>query len=194
MRQSWIYILPLSIITPLLIRSYIEAHNSLTLGKNFEKSGALKQAILEYSDAVSWNSPFNFYADQAREQLTRLIVSDALSKELKLQGLLELKRGLTSSRGILSSFEDQRLLANLEDEVRKLVGGESKIRDLHPPKVSFVYQLLAQLAFWIWILATISTIWTGVTSKGEIVKGRFISGIGLASIFFLIWLYLLTFA
>jgi hypothetical protein len=142
-----------------------------------------------------WQSPFNSIPWQSAEQAFVETMEGGFTEEERAELLWELRAALFGSRSVIrpetvghKSDLLQKIDAILLPEKEMVL---EKKGDIEP---GYLYQIGAQIFFYLWIALVMLAIWRGMNAKGEInwkVFSRFFGGAVCA---FCTWLFCLSLA
>lgn len=195
-RAFFVLIVIALFVTPLFYRAYSESAQSFELAKHRQEEKDYLGAALAYKESASWRFPLNSPANRALEELRSLSQSDEISRESRMEVRRLLYETLMRSRTVFDRNEEQereRLLQELLEYAREKKGGELVSR-ANPFNVHEETHILIQIAFWCWIFSVGAMIRYGFTSEGQLLVRPCLKVGGVAILFFLLWLYLLSLA
>ncbi len=191
MRCFWIAILSFLTLGLVYICSLMRASEFLEQARIYKSAASIDEAVDSYRKAVSWSAPGNEFAYTAERELNEWI-DHTQDPHDKRTMLLQLKRGIQSSRSFFRSTEevsiiDQKLL-DLETET-----GVSLV-ERYLPRANFKYQTLGQFCFWLWISAVLLTVFWAFNKDGVVDWSRLGQGVLTILSLFSAWLWAMSMA
>ncbi|MCB0319583.1 MAG: hypothetical protein KDD60_01580 [Bdellovibrionales bacterium] len=142
-------------------------------------------------EALRWRALGSTSSELAEELLLQC-AKDAQCPN-QLLAIRGLRQGITASRSILSVSHDGELLEMLQKIEQEIIG-KSEVTLQKAPKWNVGYQLLGQVALWLWVGCVLASIWKGVDGSGEF-RGRiFLKYVAGALVSFCAWVMCLSLA
>ncbi|MBX7142843.1 MAG: hypothetical protein K1X79_00155 [Oligoflexia bacterium] len=162
------------LITPMLLRTYVEGHQHLEEARAAALNKEIGRAVDEYSLALAWSTPFDGIAQAAFSEARSLIKDQVKGQQAQAHSLWQLRRGLFTSRNILTPrAAEDALIAEIDSELSELgFISPTLVAQSNQPKANFGWQLLSQLLFWCWIVSVFSIIWRAFSAAGTFNKSK----------------------
>lgn len=204
-RIATLLIFLLLLLAPLYFRCAYDAARNLELARSARNAGKDKEAIEYYRRSISWRAPFNTIAYETFLECHQYILT-LKDEHLKLDAFRELRSAYLGSRSFIDSLpatsnaeeETRAIMKGIDTEINALVPTAEK-RDRHLTigstyKENYLFQILAQIAFWGWVASTFIFIWRGFTVEGKFVREAAVLPAITVVGFYAAWLLLLGYA
>jgi len=158
-------------LLPLYLRAIYESRDWLQQARS---ASPLVDKVDYYSRAVSWNAPFSGYAAAALQEFEQLAFQSPEAAPERIEALRRLRSAVWGSRNVWQGREFVRVEERARLEIDRLMAKPADgwpVQELHPVRVSYGWQIVAQLLFWGWIGSLLIFIWRGFDRQGGMLPG-----------------------
>lgn len=186
----------IALVAPLTLRSLISANSYLSKAEKLYKSDGLEEASDSYLKAIKWSIPL-FSKEEIANTFFGNIVNSDLEANTKLNLLRELRSSLKTSRSFLTNSRTDQITHKIELEISKYDQSAKRKDYLHDGKKyipNYLMQLLSNLFFLGWILATMIFVKDNFSQDAKFIRLKSASKLRAVICFYLGWLLTLSIA
>ncbi|MCB9030480.1 MAG: hypothetical protein H6619_05460 [Deltaproteobacteria bacterium] len=186
----------IALVAPLTLRSLISANSYLSKAEKLYKSDGLEEASDSYLKAIKWSIPL-FSKEEIANTFFGNIVNSDLEANTKLNLLRELRSSLKTSRSFLTNSRTDQITHKIELEFSKYDQSAKRKDYLHDGKKytpNYLMQLLSNLFFLGWILATMIFVKDNFSQDAKFIRLKSASKLRTVICFYLGWLLTLSIA
>lgn len=189
-----ISLIVVALALPILIRPYWEAARHYQSALMLLRDKKYLDGIVEMRKSLSWRSPFNSFAEQSSRELYEISHTHP-DGTISQRASEELWRGLQSSRswymlipGVWRGISENSAAQLLSE---KFPPPPHQIKEVHEPRVIFLWQWIAHASLALWVALLFVTIKKNFSPNGRILPGTYVAfflRVGTILVLWLTWI------
>ncbi|MCB0351869.1 MAG: hypothetical protein KDD64_00040 [Bdellovibrionales bacterium] len=172
-RVLFLSFLAVAFILPVWIRTLFESYRAVVAAEEYLSEGNHRSAIASYGEALSWDSPLNFWASSAESRLLDEVAREKGDPQAQIAAREILLQAKMVTRNALMP-RNEGLLKSLRDEIGQLRTREenfqSPAREVFRSERKVSFQMLSQFGFWLFLVGILTAIWRGFSREGVCVR------------------------